>query len=215
MKRFLLLSLAVLMALLACGKARPAVIESPLPSSTPQVEMQRVQGRGVQLLLPLSYVEHDIHKSLPALQEDFRKGLGEQPGPLGNALNSIVDNLGDSIAYWGYEDGSRSAQSTDLLILQNRELAKLPLGIVLPLIEKTLSARGLSVTRDSLKLADRDTERFSYSDGSYAVAVYVFTAADELYLAIFSQSPDHLATQLAVFDQILNSLQIDAPSEGG
>lgn len=186
------------------GRASKSTPELPTP--TPDTGMQLYYGKGMQIMLPPTYVAEDIESTLPSIIESIKEVLGSDSGPLANLVNSIEGNIG----WYGYDSGTAAVYPTRLVVVRNKTFAKLPVSMITLGLEKVLGNDSTLVDSDSIKLGGRSVTRLSYSKDSTAWAAYLFKEANYLWLVLFLTTPANLAAEMSNYELSVGSIQIDA-----
>lgn len=201
-KRTLAILIVLILATLACNFPRPGV--TPTPQPTPE-GMQVYYGKGMNMLLPPSYVATDVQEDLPNIIQTLTSFIGSGDGP----LSQLLDNLEDNISWWGYDSASPAVYPTKLMIVKNKTLAALPISITALALEQIVGNDSNLVDQDSITLGGRDMTRFTYSQENNAWAAYAFKEESHLWLAIFITTPANLGAEQFSFEQSVSSIVID------
>src|SRR5690606_35424372 len=118
-------ALSLLAAALACNlplNPRPA----PEPTPTPDYGRVWYQGEGMQMLRPYTYTARSIQDDIPGILAVIRSFIGEGPSP----LSSLVENLEENVAWWGYDAGAPAVSPVQLLVIKNESLEKTPVNLI-------------------------------------------------------------------------------------
>ena len=211
MKKKLLLivcALSLLAAALACNlplNPRPA----PEPTPTPDYGMVWYQGEGMQILLPYTYTARSIQDDIPGILAVIRSFIGEGPSP----LSSLVENLEENVAWWGYDAGAPAVSPVQLLVIKNESLEKTPVNLISTALRLFLGKNAESLQTSSSTINKRNITRFSYADDNNGWQAYAFKEQGRLWIALFITPPANLAAQQVYFDYSVNSMLIDPLQE--
>jgi hypothetical protein len=211
MKKKLLLivcALSLLAAALACNlplNPRPA----PEPTPTPDYGMVWYQGEGMQMLLPYTYTARSIQDDIPGILAVIRSFIGEGPSP----LSSLVENLEENVAWWGYDAGAPAVSPVQLLVIKNESLEKTPVNLISTALRLFLGKNAESLQTSSYTINKRNITRFSYADDNNGWQAYAFKEQGRLWIALFITPPANLAAQQVYFDYSVNSMLIDPLQE--
>lgn len=211
MKKKLLLivcALSLLAAALACNlplNPRPA----PEPTPTPDYGMVWYQGEGMQILLPYTYTARSIQDDIPGILAVIRSFIGEGPSP----LSSLVENLEENVAWWGYDAGAPAVSPVQLLVIKNESLEKTPVNLISTALRLFLGKNAESLQTSSYTINKRNITRFSYADDNNGWQAYAFKEQGRLWIALFITPPANLAAQQVYFDYSVNSMLIDPLQE--
>ena len=211
MKKKLLLivcALSLLAAALACNlplNPRPA----PEPTPTPDYGMVWYQGEGMQMLLPYTYTARSIQDDIPGILAVIRSFIGEGPSP----LSSLVENLEENVAWWGYDAGAPAVSPVQLLVIKNESLEKTPVSLISTALRLFLGKNAESLQTSSSTINKRNITRFSYADDNNGWQAYAFKEQGRLWIALFITPPANLAAQQVYFDYSVNSMLIDPLQE--
>lgn len=211
MKKKLLLivsALGLLAAALACNlplNPRPA----PEPTPTPDYGMVWYQGEGMQILLPYTYTARSIQDDIPGILAVIRSFIGEGPSP----LSSLVENLEENVAWWGYDAGAPAVSPVQLLVIKNESLEKTPVSLISTALRLFLGKNAESLQTSSSTINKRNITRFSYADDNNGWQAYAFKEQGRLWIALFITPPANLAAQQVYFDYSVNSMLIDPLQE--
>ena len=211
MKKKLLLivcALSLLAAALACNlplNPRPA----PEPTPTPDYGMVWYQGEGMQILLPYTYAARNIQDDIPGILAVIRSFIGEGPSP----LSSLVENLEENVAWWGYDAGAPAVSPVQLLVIKNESLEKTPVNLISTALRLFLGKNAESLQTSSSTINKRNITRFSYADDNNGWQAYAFKEQGRLWIALFITPPANLAAQQVYFDYSVNSMLIDPLQE--
>ncbi len=201
-------------------------IEEPLES--PKVEevqheeslpLQQAEGvsdvftpyisRGVQIMLPGSYVLGDIENDLPILID----ALSAMADPEGAAdAQSLYGQYEDDIMLWAFDSKSQKSAQTSVLVLKNEEFAGLSLWLIRSLTNLFIGEEADTLEQEIIEMDGRDTLRLLTKSENAGVitaqAYYAFNDSSKLWIVAFFTTLDELDTRLPDFDQSVSSFQV-------
>jgi len=194
----------------------PTAEEVQLEESTPFPHAEEVSdvftpyiSRGVQIMLPGSYVLGDIENDLPILIEAL--SARADPEEAANT-QSLYDQYGDDIMLWAFDSKSQNNAQTSVIVLRNEEFAGLPLFLIKPLTNLFIGEEVDTLEQEIIEINGRDTLRLlTQSDNAGVITVqvyYVFKDSSKLWIVAFFTTLDELDTRLPDFDQSVGSFQV-------
>lgn len=208
-KKIILLLIVMLLTVASCNIPLRKVIPTPTPTPTPDLSMQLYYGEGMQIMLPPSYIAEDIKDQLPAIIETITNLVGTSDG----FAADLVKDLEGNVAWYGFDGGTPAVYPTRLIVVKNKSLAGLPVGMITLGLEQVLGRDSTQVDRDTLTLDGREVTRFTYSKDANAWAAYIFKEEGWLWINVFITTPANMATSLDDFDTSIGSIQIDPINE--
>ena len=208
-KKLIFLLIVMLLAVASCNIPLRKVIPTPTPSPTPDLSMQWYYGEGMQIMLPPSYIAEDIKDQLPAIIETITNLVGTSDG----FAADLVKDLEGNVAWYGFDGGTPAVYPTRLIVVKNKSLAGLPVGMITLGLEQVLGRDSTQVDRDTLTLDGREVTRFTYSKDANAWAAYIFKEEGWLWINVFITTPANMATSLDDYDTSIGSIQIDPINE--
>ena len=208
-KKIILLLIVMLLVVASCNIPLRKVIPTPTPTPTPDLSMQLYYGEGMQIMLPPSYIAEDIKDQLPAIIETITNLVGTSDG----FAADLVKDLEGNVAWYGFDGGTPAVYPTRLIVVKNKSLAGLPVGMITLGLEQVLGRDSTQVDRDTLTLDGREVTRFTYSKDANAWAAYIFKEEGWLWINVFITTPANMATSLDDFDTSIGSIQIDPINE--
>jgi len=208
-KKIILLLIVMLLAVASCNIPLRKVIPTPTPTPTPDLSMQWYYGEGMQIMLPPSYIAEDIKDQLPAIIETITNLVGTSDG----FAADLVKDLEGNVAWYGFDGGTPAVYPTRLIVVKNKSLAGLPVGMITLGLEQVLGRDSTQVDRDTLTLDGREVTRFTYSKDANAWAAYIFKEEGWLWINVFITTPANMATSLDDYDTSIGSIQIDPINE--
>lgn len=208
-KKIILLLIVILLTVASCNIPLRKVIPTPTPSPTPDLSMQWYYGEGMQIMLPPSYIAEDIKDQLPAIIETITNLVGTSDG----FAADLVKDLEGNVAWYGFDGGTPAVYPTRLIVVKNKSLAGLPVGMITLGLEQVLGRDSTQVDRDTLTLDGREVTRFTYSKDANAWAAYIFKEEGWLWINVFITTPANMATSLDDYDTSIGSIQIDPINE--
>lgn len=166
-------------------------------------------SRGVQIMLPGSYVLGDIENDLPILTEV----LSARSDPEAAANTQLLyDKYGDDIMLWAFDSKSQNNAQTSMIVLKNEEFAGLPLFLIKPLTNLFIGEEVDTLEQEIIEINGRDTLRLlTQSDNAGVITAqvyYVFNDSSKLWIVAFFTTLDELDTRLPDFDQSVGSFQV-------
>ena len=213
MKKKLILTLSVVMMLAAaaCNIPLQKKVATPtlVPTPTPDMSMQLYYGEGMQIMLPPTYIAEDIKTQLPSIIETITNLVGTTEGFAGDLIKDLEGN----VSWYGFDGGTPAVYPTRLIVIRNKSLAGIPVGILMLGLEQILSRNETDVDRDSLTLNSREVTRFTYSKDASAWAAYIFKEENRLWINVFITTPANMASSLGDYDTSIGSMQIDPIAE--
>jgi hypothetical protein len=213
MKKKLILTLSVIMMLAAaaCNIPLQKKVATPtlVPTPTPDMSMQLYYGEGMQIMLPPTYIAEDIKTQLPSIIETITNLVGTTEGFAGDLIKDLEGN----VSWYGFDGGTPAVYPTRLIVIRNKSLAGIPVGILMLGLEQILSRNETDVDRDSLTLNGREVTRFTYSKDASAWAAYIFKEENRLWINVFITTPANMASSLGDYDTSIGSMQIDPIAE--
>ncbi len=208
-KKIILLLIVTLLTVASCNIPLRKVIPTPTPTPTPDLSMQWYYGEGMQIMLPPSYIAEDIKDQLPAIIETITNLVGTSDG----FAADLVKDLEGNVAWYGFDGGTPAVYPTRLIVVKNKSLAGLPVGMIALGLEQVLGRDNTQVDRDTLTLDGREVTRFTYSKDANAWAAYIFKEEGWLWINVFITTPANMATSLDDYDTSIGSIQIDPINE--
>ena len=208
-KKIILLLIVMLLVVASCNIPLRKVIPTPTPTPTPDLSMQWYYGEGMQIMLPPSYIAEDIKDQLPAIIETITNLVGTSDG----FAADLVKDLEGNVAWYGFDGGTPAVYPTRLIVVKNKSLAGLPVGMITLGLEQVLGRDSTQVDRDTLTLDGREVTRFTYSKDANAWAAYIFKEEGWLWINVFITTPANMATSLDDYDTSIGSIQIDPINE--
>ncbi len=208
-KKLILIFGVLLLVVTACNFPVAKKTTTPAPTPTPDTSMQLYYGDGMQIMLPPSYIAEDIKTQLPNIIETLTNLVGDSEGFARDLIREIEGN----VAWYGFDGDTPAVYPTRLIVIKNKSLAALPVGIITLGLEQVLGRNQTEVDRDSLTLNGRDVTRFTYSKDSNAFAAYLFKEQHRLWISVFITTPANMAVSLTDYNTSIGSMQIDPIAE--
>ncbi len=208
-KKLILIFGVLLLVVTACNFPVGKKTATPMPTPTPDTSMQLYYGQGMQIMLPPSYIAEDIKTQLPNIIETLTNLVGDSEGFARDLIREIEGN----VAWYGFDGDTPAVYPTRLIVIKNKSLAALPVGIITLGLEQVLGRNQTEVDRDSLTLNGRDVTRFTYSKDSNAFAAYLFKEQHRLWISVFITTPANMAVSLTDYNTSIGSMQIDPIAE--
>ncbi|MCK9246526.1 MAG: hypothetical protein M0P11_06185 [Anaerolineaceae bacterium] len=208
-KKLILIFGVLLLVVTACNFPVGKKTATPMPTPTPDTSMQLYYGQGMQIMLPPSYIAEDIKTQLPNIIETLTNLVGDSEGFARDLIREIEGN----VAWYGFDGDTPAVYPTRLIVIRNKSLAALPVGIITLGLEQVLGRNQTEVDRDSLTLNGRDVTRFTYSKDSNAFAAYLFKEQHRLWISVFITTPANMAVSLTDYNTSIGSMQIDPIAE--
>ncbi|MFH1446208.1 MAG: hypothetical protein ABIG43_02210 [Chloroflexota bacterium] len=194
----------------------PTTEEVQLEESAPLPQAEAVSevftpyiSRGVQIMLPDSYVLGDIENDLPILI-DALTAMAD-PEEAANT-QSLYDQYEDDIMLWAFDTESQKNSQTSVLVLKNEEFAGLSLLLIKSLTNLFIGEEANTLEQEIIEINGRDTFRTLAQSESAGVitaqAYYVFNDSSKLWIVAFFTTLDELDTRLPDFDHSVGSFQV-------
>ena len=153
---------------------------------------------GVEISLPSSYMVGDVEKDLAILVEGLT-AMSEDPEDAED-IQALYEKHKDDIMLWGYDTNSPPTHQTSVLVMKNEEFAGMSLALISTFANALLGEEVDSMSQDRLTLGDHDVIRFRTTSENAGVAtaqaIYVFNAADKLWLIGFFTNQEQFEERL-------------------
>ncbi len=209
-----LVLLTLIMAILACSLPFGAQ-DNVDEQATAVIEVQNLgwslyANRGVQIMLPFTYLLGDVEQEIPQLNGILQQLAGSQ---VGEGLSTFFDGLVEEIVMYGSNQDPTLTEPTRLFIIRNKSFAKLPLSMASIFDPATFGDKLGEITETRLNLAGRDVLRFTAIQGNSAQALYLLKESDRLWIIIFATAPQQFAEELINFEKSVATFQVTSVEE--
>ena len=143
-KKLILIFGVLLLVVTACNFPVGKKTATPMPTPTPDTSMQLYYGQGMQIMLPPSYIAEDIKTQLPNIIETLTNLVGDSEGFARDLIREIEGN----VAWYGFDGDTPAVYPTRLIVIKNKSLAALPVGIITLGLEQVLGRNQTEVDRN-------------------------------------------------------------------
>lgn len=206
MKKIFLVSLALLMAILACNLPSLPSRTANTPEPQPEVLLpgwQYYDGEGVRINLPSDFEARDINTDLPRMVEIIKAILGEDS----SVYQLIADNLIDKIAWWGVNATENFESADKVLVYRNPGMNAIPISTLAGALSLVGGEQAGKLDTENLTLGARKVSRFSSDAGAWAA--YVFKEEGALWMVLYLSTPEKFDANLANYDKSMLYLIIN------
>ena len=159
----------------------------------------------VEIVLPDTYQERDIRADIPIITKalEFFGSSG-----LGVSVESIVDELLKNTVFWAVDGDIEAEETIKLLILKNKLLANVPLGMIGSSIETLFRIPDDQFDTETMKLGEYDVVRLTLYHKESSEAIYALKDESLLWLIIFISTPDQMPLQLSSFEDSVATFKV-------
>lgn len=159
----------------------------------------------VEIILPDTYQERDIRTDIPIISKalDF---LGDSY--FGVSVESVIDELLKNAVFWAIDGDIEAQESNKILILKNKLLANVPLGMIGSSIETMFRIPDDQFDTETMKLGPNDVVRLTLYHKDSSEAIYALKDESLLWLIIFISTPDQMPLQLSEFEDSVATFKV-------
>ncbi len=159
----------------------------------------------IEIMLPDTYTIRDIRTDIPAIRSALEFF---DDSSVGVSVENLIEDLLKNAVFWAVDGDATESDSTRLLIVKNKIMANIPLGLITSTIESLFSIPEDKFDTEKLKLGDHDVVRLTLSQKSSGEAIYAVKDQSMMWLIFFITTPEQMPFQLSGFEESVKTFKI-------
>ena len=212
--RMVLVILTLILSTLACSL--PFNVQDNVDEqATAVLEVQNLgwslyANRGVQIMLPFTYLLADVEQEIPQLDSILQQLSGSQ---VGEGLNTFFEGLVKDIVMYGSNQDPRLNEPTRLVVIRNKSLAQFPLSMVSIIDPASFEDKMGEISETRLNLGGRDVLSITAIQENSAQALYLLKDSDRLWIITFITTPQEMTENLVNFEKSVATFTVTSVEE--
>lgn len=183
----------------------------PFSKKTQEAESVLLPGHAiynngiVEIMLPETYSLRDIREDIPLISKALAF-FGETN--LGINIEDLVDELLKGTVMWAVDGDINYTDSQKMLIIKNKVMANIPLGLIGSTIETLFKIPEEQFDTEILRLGKHDVVRLTLSQSKSSQAIYALKDQSLMWIIIFVTTPDQMPAQLTGFENCVATFKV-------